>query len=178
MFTQSCLNSPSQIHTPLHQSQQDLTSNLLIRMVNSSAKDHAWPLPCFKYSWVFMAQNALKAGRMPTTHGLTVFPGIGSLLRSKEQDAKDFRLSCLCERRSQKECQLVHPAPITEQPTENTRGSLLWPGDVRAAPLLILLHCHWSVAFYIHTRCGVSVLEALLMLSETEMNGDWEINSI
>lgn len=88
------LNYPLRVTLQMHPSQQALTSNLLICMVNSSAKDHPWPLPCFKYSWASIVQSALRVEVMPGTHGLAVFQVARSLLRSEEQDAKDFRLNC------------------------------------------------------------------------------------
>lgn len=95
----------------MYWSQRELVPNLLICMVKSRANDHPRPLPHFKYSWFSTVQNALKVGTMPAH---TVFLVTRSLLRSKEQDVKNFKLNCLCKRHSQKECQIPHPVSVTE----------------------------------------------------------------
>lgn len=142
----------------IHPSQQELTSNLLIYMAKSSAKDHPWPLPYFKYSWVFIIQNALRVEEMLETHGLVVFLVARSLLRSEEQDAKDFRLNC--ERPTGKDVKLSTLLQLQDRKL-TTLGAQSCEQEVGATRLPVLtlrsvagIVCTFSVVFWSWKHCG------------------------
>jgi hypothetical protein len=57
---------------------------------------------------IFMSLHSSKCIKGRKDANNRVFLVTRSLLRSKEQDVKDFKLNGLCERYSQKKCQILH----------------------------------------------------------------------